>query len=240
MSDDITEQSRRIAGHLRELEVKQRIPVVREVIEALEELDKVDFDWMGTDTFEAMVKQVAEQVKFRVDPINFAVKLNPTPQQPVVKFSDLLEKTSLPEPPDRVILQNAIRIKHTGQILISTHRHDYVTDPTGKYMLDGGRDYLRRSIFDAERVDDLTLYDDDPIEQKVHKLLWGTLGKDGTGPRQYIFLHDAETDHLKKILEIPNIMGAVGEVCREILAKRRVNPTWGINYTFEQIKDSFV
>ncbi len=101
---------------------------------------------------------------------------------------------------------------------------------------------MRRAIPESEQIfiDDLALYVNSPIEEKVFKLLWGTRGKKGNHALHHVFLHDCETSHLEEILKIPGLNDEHAEVCREILAKRRVNPTWGINYTFDQIKESFV
>ena len=54
-----------------------------------------------------------------------------------------------------------------GTILISRHRHDYVThtDKNGKvYMVDGGTDYLRRNIHEDAPYEELSLYSDESYE----------------------------------------------------------------------------
>ena len=57
------------------------------------------------------------------------------------------------------------RIKTPDEtILISRHRHDYVTytDANGEtYMIDGGTDYLRRSV-NSEPFEEQSLYADAP------------------------------------------------------------------------------
>ena len=42
------------------------------------------------------------------------------------------------------LIQNALRIKSTGQILISRHRHDYQTNDDKTIVVDGGLDYAKR------------------------------------------------------------------------------------------------
>lgn len=42
------------------------------------------------------------------------------------------------------IIKNMIQCKDCGDIIESTHRHDYVTCRCGACAVDGGHDYLRR------------------------------------------------------------------------------------------------
>lgn len=43
-----------------------------------------------------------------------------------------------------VIIYNAIKCKKCGQIIESTHRHDFKFCKCGAVAVDGGHDYLRR------------------------------------------------------------------------------------------------
>ena len=101
------------------------------------------------------------------------------------------------------LIQNAIQTPD-GTILISTHRHDFKShiESNGEcYMVDGGNEYLRRSVNPKPvGYTDLTLYLDDPAEVVQDKMLWGTYGKDGNEPLKYVFLKDCEKAHLEKIL----------------------------------------
>lgn len=92
-----------------------------------------------------------------------------------------------------------------GTILRSFHRHDYkeYTDANGyTYMVDGGCDYLRRggSGLIVAPAEEMSVYDDSPHDVIRSTLTWGTLGKDGKGPRQYKVLKDLETAHIEAIL----------------------------------------
>jgi len=111
------------------------------------------------------------------------------------------------------IIQNAIRVLEDGEILVSSHVHDYVSHvtKTGKmYAVDGGREYLRRvfpSIPSNEDgntppiYEDLSLdIDDNSLNEILDELLWGTYGKDGKSPLKWKFIKDLELDHLEAII----------------------------------------
>lgn len=44
------------------------------------------------------------------------------------------------------IIRNVIRCNHCGDVIESTHRHNYVTCSCGAVAADGGTDYLRRTF----------------------------------------------------------------------------------------------
>ena len=52
------------------------------------------------------------------------------------------------------ITKNAIRCNHCGDIIVSAHRHDFVTCSCGCCSVDGGTDYLRRAAKNS--IDDFT------------------------------------------------------------------------------------
>lgn len=100
-----------------------------------------------------------------------------------------------------MILKNAIRTPD-GTVIESKHRHDYVThlDANGKtYMVDGGRDYFRRSAHGDE--EDLSI-DADPDDHEFCRqhFTWGTYGKDGKQPFRKVALADMSTGHVKAVL----------------------------------------
>ena len=99
------------------------------------------------------------------------------------------------------ILSNRMRTPD-GTILESLNRHHYVThlDANGKeYMLDGGLDYVRRSINGGEQL--LTVYSDDPHEMIRDVVKWGTYGKNGDEPLKYVAIADLDPYHLRAILD---------------------------------------
>lgn len=101
------------------------------------------------------------------------------------------------------LLINRIRTPD-GTVLTSYSRHDYRThiDANGdKYMVDGGLDYLRRSVNTEDPAEDLSVYVTDVHEENREALHWGTYGKNGDQPLKWKVLKDLDTDHIEAILE---------------------------------------
>lgn len=106
---------------------------------------------------------------------------------------------------NEIIIRNAV-LTPDGTYLRSYHRHDYVQHEdkfTGEtYIVDGGNDYLRRSI-NTTPAEDLTVYLSDPFHVVREAFVWKSYGKnyehlpDGI----YIPLFWMETDHIRAILE---------------------------------------
>ena len=104
-----------------------------------------------------------------------------------------------------IIIRNAI-MTPDGTYLRSYYRHDYrshkdaVTGET--YVVDGGNDYIRRSLNKVE-AEDLTVYLSDSFELVRMAFVWKSFGKnlehapDGI----YIALCDMTDDHIVSILE---------------------------------------
>lgn len=56
------------------------------------------------------------------------------------------------------ILTNKVRCRKCGDVIESKHRHDYVTCSCGNVAVDGGKDYLKRSVRDGyESYEDLSV-----------------------------------------------------------------------------------
>lgn len=106
----------------------------------------------------------------------------------------------------KTLVYNAIRTPD-GTVLESRHCHDYVThvDKNGKeYILDGGLDYVRRSINGDEVL--LQVYMEDGHEKVREFLKWGTRGIKGDEPLRYIPLKDMTTDHIQACLDTQSSM----------------------------------
>lgn len=90
-----------------------------------------------------------------------------------------------------------------GTEIFSRSVHDYVVhlDKNGEeYMVDGGCEYLRRSV-NKEPAVCLAVYVDYDHKINRQNLFWGTYGKDGDQPLKYKPLADLDTDHIEAILE---------------------------------------
>ena len=100
------------------------------------------------------------------------------------------------------LIRNAMQTPD-GTILHSTHRHHYVThdDENGEtYMVDGGNEYLRRSV-NKEPAIDISVYIDEDHEINRRYASWASFGKEGEGPMKVQAIKDMETDHILAILE---------------------------------------
>ena len=118
------------------------------------------------------------------------------------------------------LIANALQTPD-GTILESKHRHDYktYTDANGKqYMVDGGLEYVRRSVH-SDQID-MCMYDDEPHEIQARVLTWGSFGKEGDQPISWIPIADMETDHLKTVLEECNPRGVLKSCMIEELIRR--------------------
>lgn len=61
--------------------------------------------------------------------------------------------------PERKIVRNAVRCKVCGDVIESTHRHDYRVCSCGNAKVDGGHEYQRSGVRDGwDSVEDLTEY----------------------------------------------------------------------------------
>lgn len=90
-----------------------------------------------------------------------------------------------------------------GTILTSLYTHDFKEhiDANGEYYCnDGGRDYLRRSV-NKEPAKDLTVTTESPWQEQREAFKWGTYGKSGDQPLQYVALNTMSTNHIQAILE---------------------------------------
>ena len=63
------------------------------------------------------------------------------------------------------IIQNAMLIKQTGEIIKSSSRHDMVISSNGDYIVDGGYDYIHQTDASENFVEYLNIFDNDTIEE---------------------------------------------------------------------------
>ncbi len=110
-----------------------------------------------------------------------------------------------------------------GTVLQSHHRHDYkvYVDKNGReYMVDGGNEYLRRTVHYEAPYTEFSLTVDDPYEDVRQGFTWGTRGKDGKQPLTWVPLCDLATDHIIAILETQELANYVTELFEKELEYR--------------------
>lgn len=91
-----------------------------------------------------------------------------------------------------------------GTILTSYHRYHFVAhiDANGlRYFVDGGNEYLRRCFHRSCPYEELSIYDNDHFEIVRKSFHWGTYGKLGNQPLQWVPLRELETEHIEAILQ---------------------------------------
>ena len=101
------------------------------------------------------------------------------------------------------LVYNAIRTPD-GTILESFHTHDFKTyvDKNGKeYMVDGGRDYIRRNVHDDAPYEELSVYTTDGHDKVREVVKWGTYGINGDEPRRYVKLMEMSDSHIQACLD---------------------------------------
>jgi len=102
-----------------------------------------------------------------------------------------------------MIIRNAMRTPD-GTVIESRHRHDYRThlDANGlEYMVDGGCDYIRRSLHPDQPGEDLAVYLEDGHDKVREALTWGTYGKSGDQPLRQIKLSEMSNAHIQACLD---------------------------------------
>jgi len=67
-------------------------------------------------------------------------------------------------------------------------------------MVDGGNDYIRRTV-NKVLAKDTSLYTTDPHSKLREELCWGTYGKHGDKPLEYIKIKDMNKLHIQAILD---------------------------------------
>jgi len=100
------------------------------------------------------------------------------------------------------LLLNGMRTPD-GTEIFSYTVHDYVTyqDKNGEvYMVDGGNEYLRRSV-NKEPAEDLSVYVDEDHEINRENMIWGSYGPNGDQSLKIQKLSELDTDHIHAILD---------------------------------------
>lgn len=65
------------------------------------------------------------------------------------------------------ILRNAAKCKRCGDIIESTHRHDFKSCECGAISVDGGKEYIRRlAAADFNDIEDMSEFERTPEPEK--------------------------------------------------------------------------
>jgi hypothetical protein len=127
----------------------------------------------------------------------------------------------------KTIVRNAIKTPD-GTILRSRLLHHYqshLDTVSGEtYFVDGGNDYVERSVNVVPFVD-MTVTSEDSFEVQREAFEWGYYGIDGTEDIHYIKLMDSSSIHLYAILKTQTkLKGTYTEyLLREEVAHRLLN-----------------
>ena len=55
------------------------------------------------------------------------------------------------------IIKNAIKCIHCGEVIESTHVHDFKTCKCGRVSVDGGKEYLKRCFHEKGDYEDMSI-----------------------------------------------------------------------------------
>ena len=102
----------------------------------------------------------------------------------------------------RQIVYNSVKCLECNEVLVSRHRHDYVTcSCPNDAMVDGGNEYERYGAMDMTKIETHYVYADDDFEIVRKHATRGSRGKDGKQPLTWIAIADMNDDHLQAVLE---------------------------------------
>ena len=133
------------------------------------------------------------------------------------------------------ILRNGM-VTPDGTILISESRHDYVSHEDTRsgeyYMVDGGNDYLRRSVNNVQAYDISKYYVEGDHEHNRQFFSWGTYGPpEDPAPYHKVPLMHLSSAHIENILETQShIPPWIRQLFKDEQAFRK--PTFKYNHAY--------
>ena len=112
-------------------------------------------------------------------------------------FSPQLTKNDM-----RQIVYNSVKCLECNEVIVSRHRHDYVTcECPNKAMADGGNEYGRYGAMDMDKIETHYVYADDDFEIVRQHATRGSRGIDGDKPLTWILICDMDDDYLEAVLD---------------------------------------
>ena len=99
------------------------------------------------------------------------------------------------------IVYNSVKCLECNKVLVSRHRHDYVTcGCPNDAMVDGGNEYERYGAMDMDKIETKYVYADDDFELVRQHAMRGSRGKDGKQPLTWIPIAEMDKDYLLAVL----------------------------------------
>lgn len=108
---------------------------------------------------------------------------------------------------ERKLILNRIQCLNCKDVIISHHRHDYVTCTCGNVSLDGGLSYRRLICNDDGCYTDLAVYSDAPFKEIRKYYHRGGHGKDGKQPLKWVPLNEMNDEWLRACIVYNNNNG---------------------------------
>jgi len=117
----------------------------------------------------------------------------------------------------RQIVYNSVKCLECNKVLVSRHRHDYVTcGCPNDAMVDGGNEYGRYGAMDMDRIETQYIYADDDFEIVRTHAARGSRGIDGKQPLTWIPIAYMDDDYLQAVLEYGSAHWQVDLINKEI------------------------
>ena len=102
----------------------------------------------------------------------------------------------------RQIVYNSVKCLECNKVLVSRHRHDYVTcGCPNDAMADGGNEYERYGAMGMDKIETYYVYADDDFEIVRKHAARGSRGKDGKQPLTWIPIADMDDDYLQAVID---------------------------------------
>jgi hypothetical protein len=100
------------------------------------------------------------------------------------------------------IVYNSVKCLECNKVLVSRHRHDYVTcGCPNDAMVDGGNEYERYGAMDMDKIETYYVYADDDYELVRKYATRGSRGKDNKQPLTWIAIADMDDDYIQAVLD---------------------------------------
>ena len=152
------------------------------------------------------------------------------------KNNDWCEYSDLPSPLSymnnnnelvKQIVYNSIKCLECNKVIVSRHRHDYVTcECPNKAMVDGGNEYERYGAMDMDKIEFKYIYADDEYEIVRQHATRGSRGKDGKQTLTWIALADMDNDYLEAVVDYGGPDWHIDLIRKEIKYRQDYNETF--------------